>query len=545
MQKRPRFRGRGGCGFAGASSNVAAPSQSLADLLSGTPSSSRGPNQVQVHSSNAAASEREVQGSSQKRKDTPPVSACVRASKARALAAAADPVLRRAAWDNYQKEKSSSSAVTTRQSQLSTWVEFHCAWFGTDDSFPLTADSIAGVSCLFKAGGYRGFPNYLSRAKEAHIAAGFAWTEQLALEERKSRHSVSRGQGPPRQSACFDLCRLFERGAVSDSPAEAPVMFVEACVVACFWMLREIELAHLMHADVRVDSVLEVATLRLSVSKTDPQAFGCDRSWGCVCGNSSPQPCGYHAVVASLAFNCKHFSERGSVRPGLPLFPTGTGGICSKEGIIKSLELHVGASGGAIALPCGRRKFGGHSFRVTGAQRLAAMGIELMVIMCLARWGSGVILRYVQEAPLAKLTDKFRLLSDTGEKQGDLDKLSFCIHSLVARLDSQGSGFEALRRELVEHSAKLAALEEAAKGFSFVVNSKSQVGHRVLCDGADLPPGSWRTRCGWHFANAAHFRCRELKNLNLSAMCAVCFPGAPPEGVAGDSSSDSSSSCSS
>ena len=55
-------------------------------------------------------------------------------------------------------------------------------------------------------------------------------------------------------------------------------------------------------------------------------------------------------------------------------------------------------------------RLSGHSLRRSGAQYLAALGMELMLIQVLGRWGSTAIERYVAESPLNKLTEKFKTL---------------------------------------------------------------------------------------------------------------------------------------
>ena len=60
----------------------------------------------------------------------------------------------------------------------------------------------------------------------------------------------------------------------------------------------------------------------------------------------------------------------------------------------------------------GSRLLGGHSFRVTGAQRLAAARVEIIKMMVLARWSSEVVLRYVKDAPLIGLSDQVKTLED-------------------------------------------------------------------------------------------------------------------------------------
>ena len=208
---------------------------------------------------------------------------------------------------------------------------------------------------------------------------------------------------------------------------DAPVLFGSASVVACFWILRETELAHLLHHETILD---RVATLRLSVSKTDPLALGCSRSWGCVCSSSCQEPCG-HAVVAAIDCNVASFSGRdGVVAADLPLFPTADGIIVTKEGMVRALEYFVVATAGVVRSPHGERSLGEHNFRITGSRRLASLGVELMVIMRLARWGTNIIMRYVQEAPLTALTDTHKMLSKKVGYSDELQRLATCVDSL-------------------------------------------------------------------------------------------------------------------
>ena len=121
----------------------------------------------------------------------------------------------------------------------------------------------------------------------------------------------------------------------------APVFAMAAFVVACFWPLSEIELAHLCHRHVRLDRDKQVATLQLSVSKTDPRAIGCSRSWGCVFAGPSSVPCGYHAVLQVLGANCSLCGDGGVLPDEWPLFPAAGGGIMRKDGVVLALERHV------------------------------------------------------------------------------------------------------------------------------------------------------------------------------------------------------------
>eukprot|EP00971_Amphidinium_carterae_P051022 1004536-Amphidinium_carterae.1 len=45
-------------------------------------------------------------------------------------------------------------------------------------------------------------------------------------------------------------------------------------------------------------------------------------------------------------------------------------------------------------------RFGGHSWRVSGARFFAAMGVDMAVIKALGRWGSSTVERYIGDATL-------------------------------------------------------------------------------------------------------------------------------------------------
>ncbi len=68
-----------------------------------------------------------------------------------------------------------------------------------------------------------------------------------------------------------------------------------------------------------------------------------------------------------------------------------------------TIEMVAQATGGPVLDADGGRRFGGHSLRISGSRFLARLGLPKHIIQGLARWGSEVILHYIQDAPLAKL----------------------------------------------------------------------------------------------------------------------------------------------
>eukprot|EP00971_Amphidinium_carterae_P176938 3508435-Amphidinium_carterae.1 len=110
-----------------------------------------------------------------------------------------------------------------------------------------------------------------------------------------------------------------------------------------------------------------MATWTLPVSKTDPAAHGMDRTWRCLCSASSGL-CPYHALsgqVDVLRRRLVHYS------PDSPLFADVSGNAPTKVKIVAAVECVASLLHLPVVTESGRRYFGGHSLRVTGAQHLA------------------------------------------------------------------------------------------------------------------------------------------------------------------------------
>ena len=109
-------------------------------------------------------------------------------------------------WSKERQEKAlkdlerdylASSAAGPAQSVIKTWQLMHEHMHGLDvPAFPLTVDKITRVAAAFKAQGYRSYANYLSKAKEIHVATFGDWTADLQLAARRTTRSVTRGIGP-------------------------------------------------------------------------------------------------------------------------------------------------------------------------------------------------------------------------------------------------------------------------------------------------------------------------------------------------------------
>eukprot|EP00971_Amphidinium_carterae_P348820 6490688-Amphidinium_carterae.1 len=85
------------------------------------------------------------------------------------------------ALDSLRQDYVANSAKASVASLLRTWEAFSEQAFPSKQPWPLCPVKLEVIATGFKAGGYRSFQNYLSRAKQRHVELGFPWTDLLEL----------------------------------------------------------------------------------------------------------------------------------------------------------------------------------------------------------------------------------------------------------------------------------------------------------------------------------------------------------------------------
>ena len=132
---------------------------------------------------------------------------------------------------------------------------------------------------------------------------------------------------------------------------------------------------------------------------------------------------------------------------------------------------------------------------------MASLGIDLLTIQLMGRWGSDVVLRYVAEVPLSAVTKRvvecFRSASiNDVAKEDDAQR-----DAKLGTVGISGVQFVQLQDELNRIKAQLSASASSRlEARHFVVNEDSHVVHALsACLG---PTWSWSIRCGWSFAKA-------------------------------------------
>jgi len=450
---------------------------------------------------------------------------------------------------------------------------YHENWFkngmlpnDTVSVLPLTPDKIQAVASQMIHGGYRSVANYVSRAKDMHIAAEWPWTDSLAREARLANAAAKRGIGPAHQ--CQELPveqawriakSLEEMEGHSARHPKWPAGADRYVTVCSFYLLREIESTILRCRDVTFDHEQQTVSVALSVSKTDPQAIGCIRTWGCVCGKRNA-PCPYHAAwVQHEYLLCQYADEQGELPTEQVFFPSNSGNVLEKEDVIVMVETLAKEMGLPLVGPDGRKCYGGHVWRISGSRYMGARGIDIRIIKLLARWQSEIVMRYLQEAPLKVITDTFLKAeasivqsapkpeqtlkrkaasdemeaSDTEEDDTPLDSVCAVtkfaeeqMQIMLEQVNMAEAEAQELRKITSDLEQKIVSLQRTPVQMPALVVNNNGLGavHRNVCAWALEPPGMWRAQCGWKYAAANFVRTNaDITTFNKVRLCDRCF----------------------
>ena len=207
---------------------------------------------------------------------------------------------------------------------------------------------------------------------------------------------------------------------------------------------------------------------------------------------------------------------------GLPAFPNLQGTVISKESVVLTVEAMAVKLGENLTNDDGSRRFTGHFFRVLGAQHMAAKGIQIAVIQLMARWQGDVVLRYVQESPLAIITQDYKV----GCAEENLRTL---ITGLKAKSQASIQKFMELKipniADIKDEINDLGRRIDSVENPGYVCNGTITTGkvHLPKLEGISFPARDWRCKCGFKHGLTQVIRVKELPD-DWKRICSKCFP---------------------
>ena len=121
--------------------------------------------------------------------------------------------------------------------------------------------------------------------------------------------------------------------------------------------------------------------------------------------------------------------------PSLPYRADGS--AMSEKAVVALLERMVSSYGGRTKDHMNRPCISGHAMRLTGAQLLAVMGLDPIMIGMHGRWSSSAILSILAESPLLSVFARLKKQSQLAKPlQALADKVSSLMSKLPLRTSS-------------------------------------------------------------------------------------------------------------
>jgi hypothetical protein len=207
-----------------------------------------------------------------------------------------------------------------------------------------------------------------------------------------------------------------------------------------------------------------------------------------------------------------------------PVFPNSEGGACSKQSVVRTFrEIAV-----LLGIPPDELEgIVGHLCRVTGAQHMAIMGLDIVLIRLMARWAGETVLRYIAEAPLGTITDAYKKLATGRSMPSQLEDLFSDISALKTKMTSMPA------REMATAATLEWAAEEELRSDSRIENKEHEQTYlaNVSSDKYHLPYLNQdgvvvanRAKSGWRVQDHESSVALTLSSSDPAMICGVCLP---------------------
>ena len=474
------------------------------------------------------------------RSDLPPIRPNGQRASFTLALVAAEPNNRKRSLEDLDRDILARSTEPAQVSRLRTYRAICSAWGIA--AFPLSVENIRCCAASLKAGRYRSASLYLQAAVNHQLRFLREPVHPLLRSTIKDVvRSIKRGLGPSRLKEGFDVFALTSIVDVDDdSPFDfrRPSHLVDVCILGCWYMLREIELAgaYRQHLTIEADEV----RLLIPVHKTATSGTLTQRSLRCPCSTIIHRLCPWHAAERHLIRLNGMKVQSTSV---FPLMPDSNGQVISKATFVEALRDLLTLAGVSVWMEVdeGHRlsRFGGHALRVSGAMMLANAQVPLYLIQLLQRWSSSAVERYVQCAPLTTVPSvptgvlsgqdiglPSALMSSsatTPSATPNPGTPGMVVQQQVVQPSTQDDRVPGIQGQMDKMQKELQAMKSliSTPEVTLVVRPRSRVVHLATVDEQSNMPQVWQTKCGWSYGCSRFFRipCIEER----FSKCKKCF----------------------
>lgn len=474
---------------------------------------------------------------------------------------AAEPIQRKRSLEDLERDVLAHSTRPSQESRVRTFLALCMAWEVA--AFPLTPECVKAVEASLKAGRYRSSHLYFQAAINHQIRRyGLTVEPFIRALIKDINRSVKRGLGPAKLKAGFNVFSMATLVDPDDCTAftfEKVSHMADLILITSWFMMRELEIS--CARDTYLSLNANEVTMMIPLHKTSIQASLTSRSLACACSVQFSPLCPWHAAERHLIRLHEHTHRRSGTF--FPLFPGNDGNVISKH----KMNIHIRAALTTAGIPTTsldangvtHELYGGHSMRVSGAQFLAASGVELSLIQLLG-WSSHAVERYTQDAALTIVpqvshqvlrgapptltADPPRAFLPTAHvlhepTVGGPSALPGVADDLLQSVDDR---IKPLQKQLEALKVSVTSLKAAVKAPDevLITRPRRQVVHRGVTDERANNPQLWRTQCGWSYGVSRFFR--VLAIVEPFRPCAKCFHDAEAFDSDPESEGESSSS---
>ena len=141
----------------------------------------------------------------------------------------------------------------------------------------------------------------------------------------------------------------------------------------------------------------------------------------------------------------------------------------------------------------GRNIIGEHDWRISGSRHLAELGVPQPMIVLMARWGSNVVMRYIADAPLRRLTTEYRERSGMATSSDAATAVPEPTEVPAEALQWTPGEAEQLAAQHVDTE------DDPILEQRYAVNVDTNYVHIVAVRKAWERPIPGRARCGWDY----------------------------------------------
>ena len=408
-----------------------------------------------------------------------------------------------AAVDSLKLDFWSASTRSSRDTKRKFVVELAKAIGGEWWAPPLDSEMILKVAASVKEAKLKSGPAIINDLKLWHVEQGFEVPEWMARMLQLVKKSLTRNVGPPKRAIEVKIADQREKLWTQPRPQLKVTNAALAFAWATTWMLRCAEVVNVKRCHVTGNLHERTVTLTIPISKMDQRAWGVRRTLACCRRRKCTWSCAWK-LWTELE------SRTSNLGPEDFFFQRWNGDKAKTAELVECWKEIF------------RNDVSGHSGRRSGAMMYVRAGMHIQDLAFLGRWKSDVVLKYAEEAleempvnsrTTSKCLEQVNVVPGTPGSRSVVPATPSCWPLTPgtpqgAQASCHGGWEQSPSHKETELWQCVSSLATKPTSntlwvYSTRISKENRVLHSVASAEWDKPFSSWRTTCGWPFADGS------------------------------------------